>query len=332
MFNTIPIEAKRSNNGVIMNLPALHQSIVDNHYEQFVGLIEQGADVNQLDPVMGNAPLHIAAQQSSTQWVSKLLESGAFINLQTPKHGVTPLMVAVWHRKPDIVKVLLAQPDVNTEIVSTFGAKAAQLVDFGASRGDVFGQQQAKDMGDIFADYQQTFAAKQAQLSAYQVVTDMQSSDEQMAAALDALQDWSTLNVASPVNASGNDEHTAVMVAARDGHTQSLRILMEKGGDQTIPDHYMKAIPLHKAAYNGRSDVIRLLANYAGFNETLNAQGPNNGYTPLHDAVWHGHTDSAKALIEAGAELELKGFDGKTPLDLAKEYHYAEIVELLENK
>ncbi|MHA2709066.1 hypothetical protein [Vibrio owensii] len=32
-----------------MNLPALHQSIVDNHYEQFVGLIEQGAGVNQLD-------------------------------------------------------------------------------------------------------------------------------------------------------------------------------------------------------------------------------------------------------------------------------------------
>ncbi|MFV8454718.1 ankyrin repeat domain-containing protein [Vibrio owensii] len=90
-----------------MNLPALHQSIVDNHYEQFVGLIEQGADVNQLDPVMGNAPLHIAAQQSSTQWVSKLLESGAFINLQTPKHGVTPLMVAVWHGHTDAAKALI---------------------------------------------------------------------------------------------------------------------------------------------------------------------------------------------------------------------------------
>ena len=38
------------------------------------------------------------------------------------------------------------------------------------------------------------------------------------------------------------------MVAARDGLLGSLKVLMEQGGDQTIPDHYMKAIPLHKAA------------------------------------------------------------------------------------
>ncbi len=332
MFNTIVITETYIDNGGTMRLPKLHQTIVESNYQQFVELIDQGADVNQLDPIMGNAPLHIAAQQSSTQWLSKLLESGAFINLQTPKHGVTPLMVAVWHRKPKIVKLLLDQTDVNIEVISTFGAKAVQLIDFGAKQDDLFGQQQAQQMAQIFADYQRRFDTQHAKLSAYQVVTKPNQSDEQKALALKALDDWSMLNTPSGVNGSGNDEHTAVMVAARDGLVKSLSLLMDHGGDQTIVDHYMKAIPLHKAAYNGWADVIRLLSGYAGFSQTLNAQGPNNGYTPLHDAVWHGHVEAAKVLIEAGADTKLQGFDGKTPLALAQEYHYPEIIKLLENK
>ncbi len=313
-----------------MSLPTLHQAIISNDFERFVQLIEQDSDVNQLDALMGNAPMHIAAQQRSEKWVLALIEAGAFINLQTPRHGVTPLMVAVWHRKPLVVKALLEQPLMNTEIVSTFGLKALDLVDFGASTEDEFGQQQAKELQQLFAAYINHRDVAESSLAAYQVVTDSENSDEQKASQLKALSEWSSLNTPSPVTASGNDEHTAVMVAARDGLTRSLKILMEHGGDQTVPDHYMKAIPLHKAAYTGRADVIRLLAGYPGFSETLNAQGPNNGYTPLHDAVWHGHLDAAKALIEAGADTELKAYDGQTPLDLAREYHYQAIIDMLE--
>lgn len=315
-----------------MSLPTLHQAIISNDFERFTLLIEQQSDVNQLDSLMGNSPLHIAAQQRSPKWALALIEAGAFINLQTPKHGVTPLMVAIWHRKPLVVKALLAQPLINTEIVSTFGLKALDLVNFGANEDDEFGQTQAQEMQQLFEEYLNQRGALESSLAAYQVVTDLNKNDEQKAAQLETLSRWSDLNTPSPVTASGNDEHTAVMVAARDGLVHSLKLLMEQGGDQTIPDHYMKAIPLHKAAYNGRADVIRLLANYPGFSETLNAQGPNNGYTPLHDAVWHGHVEAAKALIESGADTELKAFDGQTPLDLAKEYHYQEIIDLLERK
>lgn len=315
-----------------MNLPNLHQAIISNDFEQFSQLIEQQSDVNQLDTLMGNSPLHIAAQQSSAKWAVALIEAGAFINIQTPKHGVTPLMVAIWHRKPLVVKALLEQPLINTEIVSTFGLKALDLVNFGASEDDEFGQTQAREMQQLFSEYLNQRGALESSLAAYQIVTESNKNDEQKAAQLAALSEWSTLNRPSPVTASGNDEHTAVMVAARDGLVRSLKLLMDQGGDQTIPDHYMKAIPLHKAAYNGRADVIRLLADYPGFLETLNAQGPNNGYTPLHDAVWHGHVEAAKVLIEAGADTELKAFDGQTPLDLAKEYHYQEIVDLLEKE
>lgn len=90
-----------------MNLTELHQAITSGNFEEFSRLIQQGSDVNQLDPIMGNTPLHIAAQQSSTMWVDALLGAGAFINIQTPKHGVTPLMVAVWHGHVAAEKALI---------------------------------------------------------------------------------------------------------------------------------------------------------------------------------------------------------------------------------
>ena len=37
----------------------------------------------------------------------------------------------------------------------------------------------------------------------------------------------------------------------------------------------------------------------------LDAQGPYNGLTALHDAVWHGHLEAAQALVDAGARLNL---------------------------
>ncbi|MDG3085551.1 ankyrin repeat domain-containing protein [Vibrio hannami] len=313
-----------------MMLPRLHTLIIENDYKEFDKAIAGNADCNQLDPVMGNSPLHIAAQQSSTRWLLRLIEGGAFVNLQTPKHGATPLMIAVWHRKPEMVRELLKQQDINTEIVSTFGLKAEQLVDFGASEDDVYAQEQVEEINGYFAEYRKRLEAKQGMLRAFSITADEALNDKEKASQIASMAVFESINQPSDVTCSGNDEHTAVMVAARDGLNMTLDTLMKLGGDQTIPDHYMKAIPLHKAAYNGHAQIIEILSEYSGFCEALNAQGPNNGYTPLHDAVWHGHKLAVEKLIAAGARTDLRGYDGKTPLDLAKEYHYQSIIKLLE--
>ncbi|MGL4898436.1 MAG: ankyrin repeat domain-containing protein, partial [Shewanella sp.] len=106
-------------------------------------------------------------------------------------------------------------------------------------------------------------------------------------------------------------------------------LLLDNGADQTLPGAYMAAIPLHKAAYNGHAKMLRLLSQYPGYQQVLNAQGPNNGYTPLHDAVWHGHLEAAKVLVETGARLDLKGYDGNTPLQLAEQNGYSSLVYYL---
>nr|CBA31740.1 hypothetical protein Csp_D28630 [Curvibacter putative symbiont of Hydra magnipapillata] len=44
------------------------------------------------------------------------------------------------------------------------------------------------------------------------------------------------------------------------------------------------------------------------------------------------HQATLKALVEAGANLQLTDRHGKTPLDLARSYGYAEMVRLLEKR
>jgi len=66
----------------------------------------------------------------------------------------------------------------------------------------------------------------------------------------------------------------------------------------------------------------------------LDVQGPINGYTPLHDALWHGFVECAEVLVNAGASLTLLGHDGKTPLDVAVEVSGADssIAKLIRSK
>ncbi|WP_312861169.1 ankyrin repeat domain-containing protein [Rhizobium leguminosarum] len=61
----------------------------------------------------------------------------------------------------------------------------------------------------------------------------------------------------------------------------------------------------------------------------MDAQGPYNGLTALHDAAWHGHLDAVRSLIKAGARLDLLGHAGLTPRALALQYGYNEIASLL---
>ena len=59
-------------------------------------------------------------------------------------------------------------------------------------------------------------------------------------------------------------------------------------------------------------------------------QGPRNGYTALHDAIWQDNVDTAEVIIAGGADLTLKNHEGQTPLDFARAKRRKEIVALIE--
>ena len=100
--------------------------------------------------------------------------------------------------------------------------------------------------------------------------------------------------------------------------------------------------PLTKAAYLGRTDIVKLLLSY---DETLFDLPGNKGRTALHNAVWgkaggregkivgskkqEDCPEAAQLLIERGAEINLKDFDGNTPLAIAAASHADKSICLL---
>lgn len=313
-------------------LTALHRAAGLGDPAAVRQLLAQGADPSILDSRMGASPLHHAAQSGSVEVARLLVDAGAFVNLQAPTHGVTPLMAAVWYRKPDLVTFLLQHPEINVELRSVFGATAAELIGFGASAADEGAQLQDDILRRLFAQYRQRRERQIAAQPLFVAMTAPDADQHGKAARVRQLLDADAhqdVDSVSPVLSSGSDGHTPLLVAARDGNTDAVAALLAAGADQTVADHYMAAVPAHKAAYGGHADVLRLLADAPGFDSIKDAQGPYNGYPPLHDAVWHGHLAAAQVLVNAGARTDLAGLDGKTPTDLAREHSYHELVDLL---
>jgi uncharacterized protein len=297
-------------------------------------LLSDGADPSALESECGASALHLAAQAGSSAVGRALLDAGAFLNLQTPVRGLTPLMSAVWYRQPSMVEFLLQQPKINVELRAVTGETALDLLRFDTREDDVCGIEQQRRISELFADHSRRRSAELSAQPLFAALTDVSLNDADREAAVRALLDESgaklPVDTESPVFSSRNDGLTPLLVAVRDGNVGAVAALLAAGADQTLTDEYMHAVPAHKATYGGHAEVLQLLANAPGFDVVINAQGPFNGYTPLHDAVWHGHTACVRVLVDAGARLDLKGLDGKTPADLAQEYGYDDCLALLQ--
>jgi len=315
----------------IQQLPPLHQAIIEGDLSQVKMLVKRGADINQLDSHMGNSPAHIAAQTDYPNILKWLLDNGAFINLQTPRSGFTPLMVATWYSKPANIRVLMSYPALNIELKTPSGVKAQALVGGWDRNITADEEKRYAQLRQLFINKRQQQTNLLAQQKILNVVEDKSLTESDKLAQISKLiargQD---VNQRRPVYASRNDWHTPLLIAARNGDAKIVKLLLDNGADQTIVGYTMNAIAFHKAGYMGHSDIVQLLLAAPKANEVLNAQGPNNGYTPLHDAIWHGNTAAAKAFIEAGAKQHLTTYEKDTAKQLAERYQYSDILKLLQ--
>jgi uncharacterized protein len=290
-------------------------------------LLDAGADVLTSDSKTGATPLHKACQGGSVEVAKLLLDAGAFVDAVTPTMGHSPIMDALWYKWPELVK-LLVEHGANLNFGTHYGFTLEDHLKFELNVNQGAEKQKFVVMQETI-DGSSKAAHNQIQSQTVMAATnqgDLETVRELISKGAD-------VNTLYPHVNSFLDGHTPLLVAARDGHAEIVKELLQAGAKVRIEDWVFKGSPIHKATYNGNPEILKMLVQHPDID--LDVQGPINGYTPLHDALWHGFSECAEILINAGARLDLKGHDGKQVLDIAIDVLGADderIVPLIKSK
>jgi len=118
----------------------------------------------------------------------------------------------------------------------------------------------------------------------------------------------------------------ALSEAVTFGHADVVRALVDAGVDANLTESTGINL-LHWATITNRAAVIPILVRAR---VPLNATD-DNGFTPLMYAatVDVGDTETLKALLDAGADRQIRNDQGRTPLDQARRFKHARIVNAL---
>eukprot|EP01064_Diplonema_japonicum_P028384 TRINITY_DN4346_c0_g1_i1.p1 TRINITY_DN4346_c0_g1~~TRINITY_DN4346_c0_g1_i1.p1 ORF type:complete len:1097 (+),score=274.82 TRINITY_DN4346_c0_g1_i1:93-3383(+) len=123
-----------------------------------------------------------------------------------------------------------------------------------------------------------------------------------------------------------NEGNLALHHAARNGDTDSMRLLRNHGVDPGLKSSDNRTL-LHSAAEGGFVDAITLLIEE--WKQDPGAKA-DNAWTPLHSAAWAGRVDAMKLLINKYNQSPgLSTNDGWTPLHSAAEGGHTKAVDIL---
>lgn len=127
------------------------------------------------------------------------------------------------------------------------------------------------------------------------------------------------------------DRYDIITIAAVANDPAMLRIALDGGGNPKAITSRYDGTALIAAAHLGHHEVVRMLIGAGAPLDHVN----NLGWTALIESIVLGdggrnHTDTLRALVAAGASLNLADRSGATPLALARARGYREMVAILE--
>ena len=308
----------------------LHLAGRGGHGRVVIALVDAGANVDATTSNTGVTPLHLsAAAVGGEQAVATLLDHGAHVNAREASSGQTPLMFAAAYDRSAAVGELLsrgADPAISTEVIDVLRSVA---IDREANRRFREMVRSLRDGEPNTADWEPSPAQVQAAIRAQRefLLSDDPVGPIDASELVNYRPDYpGGPDVARPpyretlVGKTGG--MTALLHAAREGHVESVRRLLEGGADIDQVSGGDRTSPLLMATLNGQFDVALLLVE-RGADPNLAAS--TDGATPLfavlqtqwapksnypqpraHDNQDAGHMDVLRALLGAGAEANVR--------------------------
>ncbi len=128
-----------------------------------------------------------------------------------------------------------------------------------------------------------------------------------------------------------NDRYDAVTIASVANDEETLRLLLALGASARQVTSRYDGTALIASAHLGHAGVVRQLIAAGAPLDHVN----NLHWTATIESIVLGdgglrHQATLKALVDAGAKLQLSDREGRTPLQLAQARGYGEMVKLLE--
>lgn len=133
------------------------------------------------------------------------------------------------------------------------------------------------------------------------------------------------------LNLLENDRYDGVTIASVANDEETLRLLLSLGASARLTTSRYDGTALIAAAHLGHAGVVRQLIAAGAPLDHVN----NLHWTAVIESIVLGdggprHQDTLRALVDAKANLQLADRSNRTPLQLARERGYAEMVKMLQ--
>ncbi|XP_072477642.1 espin-like protein [Notamacropus eugenii] len=261
---------QRANNGAT----PVHDAAAMGHLTELHWLVQEGGYRAQDQDVSGVSPLHLAARFGHPVLVEWLVQEGCDVSLETLE-GALPIHYAAVKGNLTCLKLLVAADNRCINRQTQSGASPLYLA---CQEGHLhIVQFLVKDCGadvHLWAHDGMTVLHAAARSGHYSLVV------------------WLVTFTDIGLMARDDEGASVLHFAARGGHAPILdRLLLM--GTQIIRDHW-GGTPLHDAAENGHLECCQTLISH----RVDPALQDGDGYTALDLAIYNGHHDCSRYLLE----------------------------------
>lgn len=140
------------------------------------------------------------------------------------------------------------------------------------------------------------------------------------------------IKAGADVNALDSQRYDLITIAAVADHAAMIRLALASGGDPRLVTSPYDGTALIAAAHLGHVAVVQALIDGGAPLDHVN----NLQWTALIESIVLGdggprHVACLRALVAAGANVNIPDGNGATPLTLARRAGYAEMVRILES-